>query len=196
MSISLKLRPDVRPGSQTRLATRCSHPTCDPARRGGGLFDSSTRRGAMPMTGKADFTQDQWKLVLEAPPSAGLIVVTAQKGGTFRETIAIAKAYTEARQEHGESELLDEITAAKPERDHTHYHSPAELKQGGLQHLRDAVALLATKATPDEVGDYRRFVLTLADKVAAAHREHGQSVSDAEQQAIAEIATALGGDGS
>ena len=68
------------------------------------------------MTGKADFTEDQWKLVLEAPPSAGLIVVTAQKGGTFRETIAIAKAYAEARQEHGESELLDEITAAKPER--------------------------------------------------------------------------------
>jgi hypothetical protein len=148
------------------------------------------------MTGKADFTQDQWKLVLEAPPSAGLIVVTAQKGGTFRETIAIAKAYVDARQEHGESELLDEITAATPERDHTHYHSPAELKQGGLQHLRDAVAVLETKATPDEVGDYRRFILTLADKVAAAHREHGQSVSDAEQQAITEIAAALGDDGS
>ena len=148
------------------------------------------------MTGKADFTQDEWKLVLEAPPSAGLIVLTAQKGGTFRETIAIAKAYTEARQEHGESELLDEITAAKPERDHTHYRSPAELKEGSLQNVRDAVALVETKATPDEVGDYRRFILTLADKVANAHREHGQSVSDAEQQAIAEITTALGGDGS
>lgn len=148
------------------------------------------------MTGKADFTQDEWNLVLEAPPSAALIVVTAQRGGTFRETIAIAKAYTDARQEHGESELLDEITAAKPERDHTHYHSPAELKQGGLQHLRDAVALLETKATPAEVDDYQRFILTLADKVATAHREHGQSVSDAEQQAITEIATALGADGS
>jgi hypothetical protein len=148
------------------------------------------------MTGKADFTQEEWNLILEAPPSAGLIVVTAQKGGMFRETIAIAKAYAEARQEHGESELLDEITAAKPERDHTHYHSPAELKQGGLQHLHDAVALLETKATPDEVDDYRRFILTLANKVAAAHREHGESVSDAEQQAITEIATALGADGS
>ncbi len=148
------------------------------------------------MTGKADFTQDEWKLVLEAPPSAGLIVLTAQHGGMFRETIAIAKAYTDARQEHGESQLLDEITAAKPERDHTHYHSPAELKQGALQHLRDAVALLETKATPAEVDDYRRFILTLADKVANAHREHGQSVSEAEQQAIAEIATALGADNS
>ncbi len=148
------------------------------------------------MTGKADFTQDEWKLVLEAPPSAGFVVVTAQHGGTFRETIAIAKAYTEARREHGVSELLDEITAAKPERDHTHYHSPAELKQGSLQHLRDAVALLETKASPAEVDDYRRFIVTLAGKVANAHREHGQSVSDAEQQAIAEIAEALGADGS
>ena len=147
------------------------------------------------MTGKADFTPDEWELVLEAPPSAGLIVVTAQRGGTLRETIAIAKTYAEARQEHGESELLDEITAAKPERDHTHYHSPAELRQGSLRHLRDAVALLETKATPAEVGDYRRFILTLAEKVANAHREHGQSVSDAEKQAIDEIALALGADG-
>ena len=147
------------------------------------------------MTGKADFTPDEWKVVLEAPPSAGLIVLTAQKGGTFRETMAIAKAYAEARQQHGESELLDEITAAKPERDHSHYRSPAELKQGGLTHLHDAVAVLETKATADEVGDYRRFVLSVAEKVATAHREHGQAVSDAEQQAIAEIATALGGEG-
>jgi hypothetical protein len=147
------------------------------------------------MTGKADFTQDEWKLVLEAPPSAGLIVVTAQKGGTFRETIAMAKAYAEARQQHGESELLDEIAAARPERDHTRYHSPEELKQAGLQHARDAVAILETKATPEEVNEYRRFILTLADRVANAHREHGQGVSDAEQQAINEITEALGGDG-
>jgi len=144
------------------------------------------------MTGKADFTQEQWELILEGPPSAGIIVVTAQRGGTFRESIAIAKAYVEARQHHGESELLDEIVAAKPERDHTRYHSAEELKQHGLQHLREAVALLERKATAEEVDDYRRFVLTLADKVANAHREHGVSVSDAERAAIAEISAALG----
>ena len=33
----------------------------------------------------------------------------------------------------------------------------------------------------------------LAEKVANAHREHGQSVSDAEQAAIDEITAALGG---
>ena len=79
------------------------------------------------MTGKADFTQQEWELVLEGPPSAGMIVVTAQRGGTIRETLAIARAYVEARKQHGESELLDEIVAAKPELDHTRYHSVAEL---------------------------------------------------------------------
>ena len=44
------------------------------------------------MTGKADFTQEQWDLILEGPPSAGIIVLTAQRGGTFRESIAMAKA--------------------------------------------------------------------------------------------------------
>ena len=143
------------------------------------------------MTSKSDFTAEEWDLILEAPPSAGMIVVTAQRGGTFRETIAMAKAYAEARQQHGKSELLDEIVAAKPERDHTHYHSFEEVKQAGLQHLRDSVALLEKKAAPGDVEEYRRFIVTLAEKVANAHREHGQAVSDAEQTAIDDITQAL-----
>ena len=147
------------------------------------------------MTSKSDFTTEEWQLILEAPPSAGMIVVTAQRGGTFRETIAIAKAYVEARQQHGESELLDEIVAAKPERDHTHYHSPEELKEHGIQHLRDASALLERKATPEEADQYRQFIITLSHKVAAAHREHGQDVSDSEQAAITDITAALNATG-
>ncbi len=143
------------------------------------------------MTTKSDFTAEEWKLILEAPPSAGMIVVTAQRGGSFRESIAMAKAYVEARQQHGESELLDEIVAAKPERDHTHYHSPEELKQSGLGHLRDSVALLERKATPAEVDEYRRFIITLSHKVAAAHREHGVEVSESEQKAIDDITGAM-----
>ena len=46
------------------------------------------------MTAKSAFTPDEWKRVAEGPPAAGLIVVTAARGGTFRETIAMAKAYT------------------------------------------------------------------------------------------------------
>jgi len=144
------------------------------------------------MTGKTDFTEQEWELVREGPTTAGLIVVTAGRGGTFRETFAMAKAYAEAREEHGQSELLDEIIASKPKVDRTRSHSPEELKQHGLALLRDAVALLQTKATPDEVDGYRRFVLTVADKVAEAHREDGVAVSAPEQAAIDEITAAMG----
>ena len=144
------------------------------------------------MTAKSDFSPEEWQAVLEGPPSAGMIVVTAQRGGTLRETIAMAKAYVEARKQHGDSELLDEIVAAKPEIDHTRYHSVDELKEKGLEHLRNAVELLERKATPAELEDYRRFVLTLADRVASAHREGGESISPAEQAAIQEIAATLG----
>ena len=148
------------------------------------------------MTAQAAFSPDEWKVVLQGPPTAGMIVITAAHGGTFRETLAMSKAYAEARAEHGESELLDEIVSAKPKTDHTRYHSAEELRDNGLGHLRDAMALLENKSTAGERDDYRRFVLTLASKVAAAHREHGQSVSPAEEQAIEQITAALGATGS
>jgi hypothetical protein len=144
------------------------------------------------MTTKDTFSPEEWNVVLEGPPTAGMIVVTAARGGMFSESYAMSKAYVEARSQHGESELLDEIVAAKPAMDHTRYHSADELKDHGLGHLRDAVALLQTKATAGELDGYRHFVLALASKVAAAHREDGQDVSPAESAAITQIAAALG----
>jgi hypothetical protein len=144
------------------------------------------------MTTKAAFSAEEWTVVLEGPPTAGMIVVTAARGGMFRETLAMSKAYVEARQVHGQSELLDEIVAAKPKADHTRYGSFDQLRDNGLQLLREAVALLQGKATAEEVDGYRTFVLAVATKAAAAHREDGQAVSPPESDAIEQIATALG----
>ena len=148
------------------------------------------------MTNKAAFSPEEWEVVLEGPSTAGMIVITAAHGGTFRETIAMSKALAEAHAEHGGSELLDEIVSAKPKVDHTRYHSPEELRDSGLGHLRDAMALLESKATAEERDDYRHLVLAIANKVAAAHREHGQSVNPAEAEAIQQITAALGTTGS
>jgi hypothetical protein len=144
------------------------------------------------VTGKADFTEAEWETVSQGPPSAGMIVVTAAHGGTFRETFAMAKAYAEARKQHGASQLLDEIVSSKPEVDHTRYRSFEELQEHGLQHLRDAVSLLEGKATPEEVEDYKRFVVAVAERVAGAHEEDGEAVSAPERAAIEQIAGALG----
>jgi hypothetical protein len=135
--------------------------------------------------------------VLEGPPAAGLLIITASHGGTLRETIAMSKAYAEARAEHGDSELLDEIVAEKPRIERGgKVHNPEELRDQSLACLTDVTALLQDKATVEERDEYRRFVLTVANKVAAAHREGGKQVSPPEVQAIQDITTALGMDGS
>jgi hypothetical protein len=144
------------------------------------------------MTTKDAFTPDEWTLVLQAPTGAGMYVVMSTKGGMFRETVAMAQAYAEARKEHGASELLDEIVAARPPREHTRYHSPEELRDAALARLREAVALLAAKATPAELDAYRGFVLDLSGRVAAAHREDEVTMSAGETEAIRQVADALG----
>jgi hypothetical protein len=151
------------------------------------------QKGDTRMTTKADFTPEEWELILEGPPGAGLIVSTAQRGGTFREAFSIAKAYTEARTQHGESELLDEIVSAKPEIDRTRKGSVEEQKEYFLQRLREAVDLLEQKATAEEVENYRSFILALAERVGGAKTEEGDApVSEAERAAISEIGQAVG----
>ncbi len=144
------------------------------------------------MTTKAAFEPDEWKLVEEGPTSAAMLVITSQRGGTFRETFAMGKEYAEARQQHGHSELLDELVASRPQVDHTRFHSPEELRTHVLERLGEAIALVKGKAEPQEVEDYRNFILSLSERVAGAHSEGGQAVSDSERAAIEAIEGALG----
>jgi hypothetical protein len=141
------------------------------------------------MTGKADFSEEEWELVREGPPTAGMAALLAESGGTFRETWALAKSYADARKEHGESELLDALVADKP--DVKRYKTSEDLEREGLARLTDAVALLEQKASADEVDAYRKFTLGVAERVAAAHKEGGQQVSDGERAAIEKVSACL-----
>jgi hypothetical protein len=142
------------------------------------------------MTAKADFTEEEWNTVREGPAAAGMIVLMAHGGGSFRETWALAKTYTEAKKQPGSSQLIDELVSEKP--DVERYHSAEEQEQHGLAGIREAVGLVEQKATPDEVEAYRTFVLEVATRVAKAHEEEGEPVSPAEQAAIEKIASSLG----
>ena len=142
------------------------------------------------MTAKADFTEEEWNVVREGPPAAGMMVLMAQGGGSFRESWALAKTYAEARKQHGESQLLDALVSEQP--DVTRYYSAEELEQQGLDGIRRAVDVLGRKATPEEVDGYRRFVLDVAQRVAKAHEEKGEPVSAAEQAAIEKVASSVG----
>jgi hypothetical protein len=151
------------------------------------------------VTRKADFNAEEWSTVVNAPVYAGMRVIGADRGGTLRESAALGRVYQEARARHGESQLLDELVASPPAID------PQQLRAAGgdlaavtAQQLRDAMAILEAKANPAEIDDYKRFVMTLAQEVASAHKEGGflgiggKPVSDAENQALDEISAALG----
>ena len=144
------------------------------------------------MTGKADFTEEEWDLVRLAPTTAGMVIVTADKGGMFKETFAMAKAYSEAHKAPGSSQLLDELVTSGPKRPHDHPHSFEELKQHALKTLGDALALVDSKAGPEEGEAYRGFIRGLMDRVARRHEEDGQQISPKEQAAIDEISGVLG----
>lgn len=141
------------------------------------------------MTNKSDFTEQEWEVVREGPPIAGMIAATASSGGSFRESWAMAKSFAEARQHHGESELLDALVAEKPRV--KHYSSSQELEQQGLERLAEAIGLLEQKASADEVEAYGRFTLAVAEHVAAAHKEDDTPISAEERQAIDTIAATV-----
>lgn len=145
------------------------------------------------MTKKAEFNADEWSKVVQGPLLAGLRVATADRGGTIRESLAMGKAYTEARKGQGQSEVLDELVSSPPALD------PGMVQQGGdiAGRIRDAVALVEAKATAEEAESYRQFILAIAQAVAGASKEGGflgvggKPVSEAEQAALDELATAL-----
>ena len=141
------------------------------------------------MAAKADFTEEEWELLREGPATAGMIVLLASGGGSFRETWALAKTFAEARQKHGASQLLDELVDEKP--DVPRFGSAEEAEQQGLDRLGRAVALLEQKATADDVEGYKRFTLEVAERVADAHKEESQAVSAEERDTIAKIGAAL-----
>ncbi len=151
------------------------------------------------MTRKADFNAEEWSTVVDAPLYAGMLVISADRGGTVRESLAMSRVYQEARQHHGESELLDELVKAPPSID------PDVIRDGGgnvaaaaAQQLGDAISVLEAKATPPETDAYKKFVMTVAQAVAGAHKEGGflgiggKQISDAENQALDAISAALG----
>jgi hypothetical protein len=149
------------------------------------------------MTTKAEFDAAEWETVVEGPVIAGLIVVTAQRGGAIREAMAIGKEYVEEAQEH-KGELIGEI-AEKPARlSAKEFSSREALRTEGLQRIGAAVELLKAKATPDEVDAYGRFVLGVAERAAAADKSGGplgiggEEISDSERAALDEIASTVG----
>ena len=137
-----------------------------------------------------DFSAEEWEAISDGPVYAGFMIITASKGGTIRETFSMSKAWAEARQRHGESELLDAVVAEKPKLDDKP-GSAIEMDNAGIQMLQRAVQAIEAKS-PGDVEGSRSFVNGLAERVAEAHEEDGEKISSGERSVLDEIAGALG----
>src|SRR4051794_20633954 len=150
------------------------------------------------MTRKADFNAEEWSTVAEGPLYAGLRVISADRGGTLRESIALSRVYQEAHGPSGGSELLDELVKAPPSIAPDQVREAAANPAVAAERLRAAMGVLEAKATPEEIDAYKHFVMTAAQAAASAHKEGGflgiggKEISDAENRALDEISAALG----
>jgi hypothetical protein len=160
------------------------------------------------MSVKADFTAEEWSQLRQAPPLAGLYVLVAESGGAATESLSIAEVYGDVQERwwgpNHPAGLADEIAGEGPELDRARFGTLPDqinvdaVRGEGLTQIRTTVAMLAGKATSEEVNDYRQFAFGLAQRVAQSHKEGGflgiggTRVSDKEQVALDEIAQALG----
>ena len=139
------------------------------------------------MTGKADFTEQEWETLQKGVTGAGLLVSVSDRGffDTFKEAGALAKHLNEAKEGHP-SDLVRELSGMRG----TGFGltaSPEEVEKETLAALREAVAIVEAKA-PDDVEEYKSFVLDVAESVAEA----AKGVGAGETAAIDKLRATLG----
>ena len=156
------------------------------------------------MSGKADFSADEWDLLRSSPLMASLLVVAASPSGPVglvQESSAAGKLVMEAAG-NAQTPLLKALaedmvkTMAIPRPPAG--ATPAQVQEAAAEILRRTSALLATKATPEETTEIKGWLARVAQATAEAAKEGGflgfggTSVSDQEKAALGMLNTALG----
>jgi hypothetical protein len=156
------------------------------------------------MSGKADFTVDEWDLLRSSPLMASMLVVAASPSGPVglvQESSAAAKTIL---QTVGTAEtpllkaLSDDVTRTMAIPKPPPGATPGQVQEAAAEILRRTSALLTTKATPEETTEIKVWLAKVAQATAEAAKEGGflgfggTSVSDQEKAALAMLNTALG----
>jgi hypothetical protein len=158
------------------------------------------------MTGKADFTEEEWTRLKRAPFVAGMAISLADPGGPIevvKETAATLKTVREA-ESGGRGELIDalaqEVVADTRQRTNPlHDFKPKGTLAGQeiLDELADVNRIVSAKATPEEADAYRDWLRTAAQEAANAAKEggfmgfHAVRVSEGEQRMLDKLAEVL-----
>ena len=163
------------------------------------------------MTSKADFTQEQWQLILDVPVMVGMGVMIAGKSGlgTMKESFALTKEMIDAVKDHADNELIQSVVNARlkdKEKSSAEVLTNNPYTGQGREGLVDAAVekceqvctVLAENCTDQEAREFKQWAMRIGEKVAMAASEGGflgfggEQVSAEEKQALARISQALG----
>jgi hypothetical protein len=156
------------------------------------------------MSTKADYTKEEWEMLVKSPLMAAMAVVAASPSGpigALKEIFAVSKGMLEGA-EGTTNPLIGALVAdikagARPAMPTERPQDLAQVKAQALGACREVAALLGRKA-PGEAEGFKRWLLGAAQRAAEAAKEGGflgiggVQVSEAEKTALAEVAQALG----
>jgi hypothetical protein len=156
------------------------------------------------MTGKADFTDEEWTRLKRAPFIAGMAISLADPGGPIelvKETAATLKTVVDGGS-RGEfvGAIAAEVSAeAKARKNPLSDFKPKGALAGQeiLEELAEANRIVTAKATAEEAVAYREWLQTAAQEAANAAKEggflgfHAERVSEGEQRMLDKLAEAL-----
>lgn len=163
------------------------------------------------MANKSNFEPQEWTKIVDGVLSAGLAVSMAEPSGLIgmvQEGFASAKNLADAKTNPNAGELLKAIvadletsegrSAAKDAlKVSLKGKSTADAKMACIAALKDASALVSTKA-PQDAQAFKSWLLQISQHVAEASTEGGflgfggVAVSEDEKATLAEIASAIG----
>jgi hypothetical protein len=154
-----------------------------------------------------NFTAEEWRALLKAPMLVSYTIAGAapsDEEGYIQEMKAVADAISDSEPRAAKDSLIGEVVAQiisnaeDDERGPTEKISVGDVRERALANCREVAGLLQTKASPQEADDYKRWLLAIAQRVAAAAKEGGflgfggSQVSSSEAATLSEIAAALG----
>ena len=162
------------------------------------------------MATKANFTTDEWKMIIGSPMLAGMAVSLAEPSGIWgmmKEGMASGSALLDTKKDAGASQLAKALVADIETTDGRNVardglkseltgKSIPEIKQQVMTSLTRVGQILDSKA-PDDAAAFKTWLKHIAEKVADASSEGGflgfggVKVSDAERASIEEVGRAL-----
>jgi hypothetical protein len=159
------------------------------------------------MTGKADFTGEEWTRLKRAPFVAGMAISLSDPGGPIelaKETAATLKTVTGAAEQGDRGELVAAVAAEVAAEAGARKNPLAGFRPKGalagqeiLEELTAVNEIVSAKASPDEAQAYRDWLKDAAQEAANAAKDggffgfHAVRVSEGEQRMIDKLGQAL-----